>query len=41
MVGVISVATIPLMQIFATHETLKTVPGYDFNQFTLGNVGGS
>ena len=34
-------AMIPLMCVFSKSESLAKLPGYDFNQFTLGNLGGS
>lgn len=39
--GLISLVTIPLMMTFASFEGLKNLPGYEWNQYTLGNIGGS
>lgn len=41
MTGLISLVTIPLMMTFASFNALEASPGYDYNQFTLGNIGGS
>ena len=41
MVGLISVVTIPLMMTFAKFDALAAYPNYDWNQFTLGNIGGA
>ena len=41
MVGLISVVTIPLMLSLSSYETLAQYPGYEWNQYTLGNIGGS
>ena len=37
----ISVVTIPLMMTFASFDGLKNQPNYSWNQYTLGNIGGS
>ena len=39
--GLISLVTIPLMLTFSSFNALETMPGYDWNQYTLGNIGGS
>lgn len=39
--GIISLVTIPLMMTFASFNALQSMPGYDWNQYTLGNIGGS
>ena len=41
MVGLISLVTIPLMMTLSSFGALEQFPGYNFNQFTLGNIGGS
>ena len=41
MVSCIMVVTVPLMLIYASHDGLSQQPGYSFNQYTLGNFGGS
>ena len=41
MMGVIMLISIPLMMLFASYDDLKQIPGYSFNQYSLGNVGGS
>ena len=41
MVGLISLVTIPLMMTLSSFGALEQFPGYDFNQYTLGNIGGS
>jgi len=35
------IVTIPLMLIYSSHGALADKPGYSFNQYTLGNFGGS
>lgn len=37
----ISLVTIPLMLTFSTFNALSDFPGYSWNQYTLGNIGGS
>ena len=39
--GLISIVTIPLMSTFAGYGALKNFAGYDWNQYTLGNIGGA
>ena len=41
MVFCIMLVTVPMMMIYSTHEGLIAEPGYSFNQYTLGNFGGS
>jgi len=41
MVGLITCVTIPLMLIYSSYDDLAGVLGYDFNQYTLGNMGGA
>ena len=41
MVGLISLVTIPLMMTLSSFGALEQFPGYNFNQYTLGNIGGS
>jgi len=41
MVGIITLVLAPIMMTFASFDALATFPGYDFNQYTLGNIGGS
>lgn len=41
MVGLISLVTVPLMQIFSNEQALMKFPDYSNNQYTLGNIGGS
>ena len=37
----ISIVTVPLMLSFASFDALAGMPNYDWNQYTLGNIGGS
>ena len=39
--GLISIVTIPLMMTFAGYGALENFAGYDWNQYTLGNIGGA
>ncbi len=39
--GLISIVTIPLMMTFASGGALANYAGYDWNQYTLGNIGGA
>ena len=32
---------VPLMLMFASYDDLKLLPGYSFNQYSLGNMGGT
>ena len=41
MVGLVSLVTIPLQLKFASFSALENYAGYDWNQFTLGNMGGA
>ena len=41
MVGLISLVTVPLMHIFSGQQALIKYPDYNYNQYTLGNIGGS
>jgi len=41
MMGVITVISIPLMCIYASHDDLWHYPKYYFNRYSLGNMGGS
>lgn len=41
MVFCIMIVTVPLMLIYSSHDALAQMPGYSFNQYTLGNFGGS
>ena len=41
MTALISLVTIPVMGTFASFSTLSSLPGYNYNQFTLGNIGGA
>jgi hypothetical protein len=39
--GLISLVTIPLMLTFSSYSALESSPGYFWNQYTLGNIGGA
>lgn len=39
--AIITVATLPLIGIYASYDDLAQLPGYSFNQYTLGNFGGA
>jgi hypothetical protein len=39
--GLISLVTIPLMLTFSSYKALDVYPGYSWNQYTLGNIGGA
>lgn len=39
--ALISFVMLPFMGTFSTFTTLAAFPGYDYNQFTLGNIGGA
>ncbi len=41
MMSIIMIVTVPLMLIYASYDDLSTMPGYEFNAFSLGNIGGS
>lgn len=41
MVGLISLVTVPLMMTFSSFDALAAYPGYGWNQYTLGNIGGA
>ena len=41
MVGLISIVTIPLMLSLSEYGALEQYPGYEWNQYTLGNIGGA
>ena len=41
MVGLVSLVTIPLMLKFSSFNALENYAGYDFNKYTLGNMGGA
>ena len=41
MVGLITCCTLPMMFIYSSFDDLVSNPGYEFNQYTLGNMGGA
>ena len=41
MMSIIMIVSVPLMLIYASYNDLSTLPGYEFNAFSLGNIGGS
>ena len=41
MVCFITLFILPLLWIFSSYDNLAALPGYDFNQYTLGNMGGA
>ena len=41
MVGLISLVTIPIMYFYSTFGALGVYPGYEYNMYSLGNIGGA
>lgn len=41
MMSIMMIVTVPLMMFYASQEDLSTLPGYEFNAMTLGNIGGA
>ena len=41
MMGLVMLISLPLMMIYASYDDLKQLPGYNFNRYSLGNLGGS
>ena len=41
MMGFVILFSVPFMVIYASYGDLEQLPGYPFNQYSLGNLGGS